>query len=229
MQLIAHAGLGWALAEAGKGDSRFRQVVFLSAILPDLDGLSLIFGLQAYATYHHFFTHSIPFAILFPLVGAAICRGQRMKTFAFALIGCASHLVSDYFLTGWSMALWYPFSATMISPEHSLTLDHPVNYLLAALAIIYMIYSSIRRKRTPFEVISAKLDQRLCNQFLGKKTLACHQCGRSTNERCSRCGLPICARHAPLNIKFIPLCKQCGHDRRQEASGKMGNTGSTGS
>ena len=49
MQVFAHAGIGWILAEAGRGDRRFRQVVFLASLLPDLDGLSLLFGPEAYS------------------------------------------------------------------------------------------------------------------------------------------------------------------------------------
>jgi membrane-bound metal-dependent hydrolase YbcI (DUF457 family) len=209
MQIFAHAGIGWVLAEAGRGDRRFRQVVFLSALLPDLDGLSLLFGLGAYGTYHERITHSIPFAILVSAIGAFLCRRYRLRAVVFTQLAFLSHLVGDYFLTGWPMALWFPFSQVEVLFQHALWLGHPVNHALSVLAVLVMAWMGWRFKRTPFEVFSEKLDTRVCNLLFREKTLSCFICGRPTNERCSHCGKPVCVRHTPLTLRSMPRCPEC--------------------
>jgi inner membrane protein len=209
MQVFAHAGIGWILAEAGRGDRRFRQAVFLAAVIPDIDGLSLLAGLEAYSTYHDRITHSVPFAVLVSLIGAAFCHRHRAKVVVFTQLAFFSHILGDYFLSGWPIALWFPFGRTEIMSAHALWLGHPVNHVLNAVSVACMIWMGWRFKRTPFEVVSASLDQRVCNLLFRRKTLSCNECGKPSNERCSTCGKPICVRHAPLSFGFAARCSRC--------------------
>jgi inner membrane protein len=209
MQLFAHAGIGWMLAEAGRGDRQFRQAVFLSALMPDVDSVSILFGLEAYGTYHHHATHSAAFVLLVSVVATAVCRGQRVKAFVFSLLAGLSHLLGDYLCTDWPMKLWYPFSSRDIVFDHALAFNNPLNHVIYFVCIAFIIYMSWRLKRTPFELISINMDRRICNLLCGEKTLSCGQCERPTNERCAQCGAPICVRHARLNLRFIPLCSKC--------------------
>ena len=211
MQVFAHAGIGWLLAEAGRGGRRFRQVVFLSAVAPDLDGLSLLFGLAAYGTYHDRVTHSVLFSLLVSLAGVALCRNERARAFIFTQCAFYLHVIGDYFLSGWPIALWFPFSHAVVISKHALWLGHPVNYVLSVLGLACMLWLSRRLKRTPFDVVSGPLDRRIVNFLFQRKTLSCAFCGRPANETCAQCGVPICVRHAPLTLRFVPRCPKCGN------------------
>jgi len=169
MQVFAHAGIGWILAEAGQGDRRFRQVVFLSSVLPDLDGISILFGIEAYGNYHDRITHSVPLAIIVSLIGAVLCRNYRFRTVVLTQLGFISHILGDYYLSGWPIVLWFPFSLEQIIFAHALWLGHPVNFLLSALAVACIVWMGWRYKRTPIEVLSVRLDRRICNMYFQRK------------------------------------------------------------
>lgn len=209
MHIFAHAGIGWILAETGRGDRRFRQAVFLSSLLPDLDGLTLLCGFEAYGIYHDRITHSIPFAIIVSVVACLLCRQYRSRSALFTQLAFFSHILGDYFLSGWPIALWFPFSRAEIESRHALWLGHPVNHLLNLVAVAIMVWMGWRFKRTPFEVLSVSLDRRICNLLFQAKRQSCAICGKPTNEKCVECGKAVCVRHAPLTFRFATTCSQC--------------------
>ena len=209
MYVFAHAGIGWILAEAGHGDRRFRQAVFLASLIPDIDGLSLLFGYQAYGNYHDRITHSIPFGVIVMMFAAIYCRKYRLKAMAFAALAYMSHLIGDFFLSGWPIALWYPFGRVEIESSNGIWLGHPINHILNAISVACLIWMGWRFKRTPFEVLSVNMDQRICNLLFRNKPLSCAYCGKKTNEQCTSCGKPVCSRHVPLALDFAVKCEQC--------------------
>jgi membrane-bound metal-dependent hydrolase YbcI (DUF457 family) len=212
MQIFAHAGIGWILAEAGRGDRRFRQAVFWSALLPDLDGFSLLLGVESYQCYHDRITHSIPFAVLVSALAAAFCRGYRLRAVVFTQLAFVSHILGDYFLSGWPIALWFPFSRAEILNTHALWLGHPVNHALSLLAVVCMAGMGWRLKRTPFEVFSAAFDARVCNLLFRPKPLSCAICGAPANEHCPTCGSAACLRHLPMAFRKKPQCTRCSKE-----------------
>ena len=218
MQVFAHAGIGWALAEAGMGDRCFRQAVFLSALLPDIDGLSLVFGVSAYVSYHDRLTHSIPFGLVVSAVAMAVCRKCSWKILVFTQLGFWSHIVGDYFFSGWPLALWFPFSRAEIENTRAFWLGHPVNHLLnfAAMGIVYLLGRKFIR--TPIEVFSVGFDRKVSNLLFKEKTLVCHCCNKATNERCLICGQPVCARHTVLSLDDNVKCTTCQEAGKQHDS-----------
>jgi hypothetical protein len=74
MNIFAHASVGWLLAEAGRGDPRFRRCVFFSAVLPDLDGFNYLFGSMDSLEQHHVWTHNLCFSLL--ISGLAMLYGR---------------------------------------------------------------------------------------------------------------------------------------------------------
>ena len=95
----------------------------LASMAPDLDVISSHFGL-AYgsAVGHHGITamghrglsHSLVFALIIALLGAASCRALRVRAltaFAFLFVATASHGVLDSFTNGGQgVAFLWPFS-----------------------------------------------------------------------------------------------------------------------
>ena len=137
----------------------------------------------------------------------------------FTQLAFLSHVAGDYFLTGWPIALWFPFSRAEVSFGHALWLGHPVNHALSILAVGGMVWMGWRRKRTPFEVFSENLDLRVCDLLFRRKTLSCSLCGRPTNELCPDCGKPVCVRHVPLTAGFVPRCLECARSAAERDHG----------
>lgn len=121
-----------------------------------------------------------------------------------------SHILGDYFLSGWPIALWFPFSRMEILNTNALWLGHPVNHALSLLAVACMAWMGWIFKRTPFEVFSASFDARVCNLLFRGKPLTCAICGAPANERCSACGNAACVRHWPLTVRGASRCTRCG-------------------
>ena len=60
----AHAGLGWGLAYVTQGNRCFRGVVVLASVIPDIDSISSLFGINTYIKYHHVPAHNFLFFLV---------------------------------------------------------------------------------------------------------------------------------------------------------------------
>ena len=209
MFIYTHAGVGWALAEAGKSDRRFRAAVFFASVLPDLDGLLYFFGQRLYTAYHHMWTHGLLFSVVVSLVAAWACKTSRLKTLVFTQLAFYSHYVGDYFFTQWGLYYFWPFSDKMFYFQHAVWLQHPLNYGLVGMAVLLVAALAVRYKRTPVEVISPALDERIVNMLFRRKNHCCHICGKKSNESCSSCGESVCLRHGTLDRHWSVTCSTC--------------------
>ena len=209
MHLEAHAGLGWLLAQVGNGGRRFRGAVLLAAVLPDLDAASYLFGPEVYIRYHHVLGHNLVFSLAVSAAAAGLCRGGRLKAFLFTQLAFYTHFFGDYFFTVYTLKYFYPFSQAEFLSEHALWLGHPLNTAFVCVGIALVFVLALWCKRTPIELLSPELDERLVNMFFRRRTLACSACGRKCNERCAPCGEPVCGRHGLLGRGFRVTCGRC--------------------
>ncbi len=161
----AHAGIGWLLAEAGKGDSMFRRWVFLAAVLPDTDGILMFFSINLYSIYHHVWTHNLLFSLLVSGIAVAFCRGLRWRAFLFTQIAFYAHYFGDYFFTLWPLHYFYPFSDITFFYRHGIPLYHPFNYWATIVLTGAVIILSLWLRRSPIEVFSPALDHRVMHPF----------------------------------------------------------------
>ena len=93
------------MACLGRADRSTRLWCVVASLAPDLDGLSLLFGLDAYARYHHLVLHNLLFGILVTLVSASWV-GLRPFSLGLVFLAFLSHLVGDYFGSGPGWGLW---------------------------------------------------------------------------------------------------------------------------
>lgn len=107
----------------------YKQImaVLVLANLPDFDFLpQLITGVR----YHHTFTHSLVFALLFCLAATAavvaLGWGTFFPTFSLCLVVYGSHVALDMFGGGQGVALWWPFSLQPV--RATAQVFPPVNY-----------------------------------------------------------------------------------------------------
>jgi membrane-bound metal-dependent hydrolase YbcI (DUF457 family) len=170
MWLVGHAQVGWFLARAGGLEERDRRLVTVAGVLPDLDAVTLLGGLDSYLGGHHVYLHNLSAAVVLPLAVAAFARRRAVTCFA-ALAAVLLHFLSDGFgllelrpLWPFSTALWWPNQARFAVAFAS---EVAVPFLLLAWSA-----AVFRRERVSvLESLSPRLDARLA-RFLARQAAA---------------------------------------------------------
>lgn len=158
MNPIVHAELSW-LVGARLPLRRDRVLVTLAGVLPDLDGLTLLAGEAAYATYHHVVTHGLPSA----LVCAAVLGwlGEKKRVVAvLAFVTFHLHLLCDLVGSGPGWPLWYlwPFSTHETMWDGQWNLASWQNTLIGLAATLAVLVCALPLGRTAVEVFSTRAD-----------------------------------------------------------------------
>lgn len=122
MTPIEHSILAFnlgALCRGTRGDRGFDWAVIVAALVPDVDGLSVVFGQTAYVRYHRTIAHSLPASVcLGVIVGLLMVRLWRAgprpaEAWLWACAGgafaAASHVLVDAFYP-WPLPLLAPFT-----------------------------------------------------------------------------------------------------------------------
>jgi len=83
----------------------------VTASAADLDGLSRLFGQNAYWDYHHRLGHNLVFGLVVCTIAAVYSRA-RLGVFLLYLALFHLHLVMDFFGSrpGWGIYYFWPFS-----------------------------------------------------------------------------------------------------------------------
>ncbi len=102
--------MSWLLAQ-GLPSRRDRIIVTCSGLIPDLDGLSLLAGLDAYGRYHHLLTHRYPAALGTLLIATALAH-QRVSVAILSAVAFHLHLLCDLAGNGpgWPIQYLWPTS-----------------------------------------------------------------------------------------------------------------------
>jgi hypothetical protein len=209
MNIEAHLACGWALAHmSGPETRRFRGLVTLAAIAPDIDTISYFWGIDAYSNYHHAFGHNVFFGLLVSAISVALLRRRPWKIFIFTQLAFATHYYGDYFFTRFPIKAYWPLYSHAYIYSYRIGLDHPINLWFSYLSLLLIALVGMRFKRTPVEFISPQLDHRLVNLFRNHP-LKCHICGRGANEHCLACKQSCCMRHGRLTRRFLVVCQSC--------------------
>ena len=208
-----HAGLGWVLGVLPpSSDRRLRAWCVAAAVLPDIDAGAMLFGIDAYARWHHKPGHNLFLGVLC-VAAAAVhfhARPPRLRWMAVGLVALAfaSHILTDMKLSGWEVYLLWPFSERGYGFQPILALGHPINLLLAGIFMTLPWLLAFWKPVTPLELISPRLDRIFLNAFR-KKPRNCAVCGASCNNLCDSCQQPACMKHARINWKFRIACPAC--------------------
>lgn len=94
MWVVGHGQVGWFLARGCGLEARDRKLVTVAAMLPDLDGLSILGGYDLYFRAHHVWLHSVFGALAFA-AGAAVLARRKAAVAGLAFLGVALHVLSD--------------------------------------------------------------------------------------------------------------------------------------
>lgn len=169
MHTPTHALLSWLCAELGPFERRDRALVFAAGVLPDLDGLSILGGVELYRRWHHVLLHNLAAALVVALALAAFAR-RRLWVFALALLAFHLHLICDYLGSAappgsapptdlvWSIPYLQPFSAYDFKNPYQWPLASWQNTAVTVAAILTILHIGARRGRSPVEVFSKRAD-----------------------------------------------------------------------
>lgn len=206
MHAECHFTLGWLLAHVGQSDRCLRNWCVAGAMLPDVDAVSYLFGIEAYARYHHTFGHTVWLGLAF--VSLASWRLRSWRASVLTTICFATHLLSDAWTTRWGLYLWWPLSWQDYSLPGGIDLVSPINTALVYVSFLLVVLMALIFRRTPLDIFSPALDAALMTT-LQRKDRHCHLCQRLCAQTCSSCGEAVCLRHAHLGKRFCLLCPVC--------------------
>jgi len=165
MHLQQHALVSWLIAEAGPGTMarRDRALVLLAGLAPDLDALTLLFGVEAYQKWHHLVLHNVAGAAGTVLVCAAFA-GQRPAVALLAAAAFHAHLVCDLLGSGgpdgsiWPIPYFAPFHMREYSYGGQWGLGSWQNVAIMVALVAAAVHLAKRRGRSIVEAISPRAD-----------------------------------------------------------------------
>ena len=138
-------------------------------------------------------------------------------TMLFAALGFASHWIGDYYLSGWPLMTFWPFSRAEQMHRPRIGLDSPINAAFSYKSLAFFVISTWWWRRTIFEPVWPAMD-RLLVGLTAPRTLQCAACDRKTGQRCSGCGEPVCLKHGRVTRRFAIQCERCAKEPQQKAS-----------
>jgi hypothetical protein len=161
MSPIVHAELSW-LCSQPLVHRRDRILVTVAGVLPDLDGLAILGGLDAYGRWHHRLTHGAIAAVLTVVLCSTLSQ-QRFKTPLLGAITFHLHLLCDLVGSGPGWAIWYlwPFRMDEWYWAGQWDLGSWQNGLIGMIATALCLLGAVWWRRTIVEVFSVRADQRV--------------------------------------------------------------------
>ena len=145
-----HGLIGYFAACALTKDKRLRALAFIAGMLPDLDGLAILFNMDLYYALHHELLHAPVYGLVFGAIAAVLMskffnlnRKQSFVCFLVFALAFALHAIVDVFFTNWPVKLLWPFS----QQEFSYPLLAGYNWLLV-IALIAMLAGQYLMKKT---------------------------------------------------------------------------------
>jgi len=211
MSPIGHLQYGWWFAHWGKFGRGERAAITLAGVGPDLDGLSLLAGGDAFHRYHHILFHNVG-AALAVLALAAGVFWRRPRVWMLVGFAFAMHVVEDYVTIGWDQLPLQPFNATVINLSHQLP-NWMVQGVFQVTAMVFIlgmtVWIYLRHRRTPLEIISPALDRLIVNYAVLPWKNRCATCGKRAHFCCAKCAHDFCAAHSKVSRSLEVRCQAC--------------------
>jgi inner membrane protein len=172
-----HALISWWTANVVPLTRRDRLVVFLAGILPDLDGLGMLYSRKAYLRYHHILCHNLLGCLVWTALAAAFAR-RRPACATLAFLGWHLHLACDYFGSGagngsaWPLPYLYPLVGKLSADDlvgpawywnpWQWPLNGWQNLIFSLMGLVGFVYIAVRLDRTWFEFVWPRMDRVFC-------------------------------------------------------------------
>jgi inner membrane protein len=158
MNPIVHAELSWLLAQ-GLRERRDRLLITCAGLAPDLDGLALLAGEEAYSRYHHVLFHGYVGALVTVGVCAFLAR-RRMAVALLAAVAFHGHLLCDLAGSGpgWPIHYFWPTDMKPWSWSGQWNLASWQNSLIGLAATLACLACALPFGRTLVEAFSPRWD-----------------------------------------------------------------------
>jgi inner membrane protein len=169
-----HFLIGWHLARRVTPDIRARRWIGWAGVVPDLDGIGLLVDVATqrsnfYQTWHHLTGHNVFAGLLVAVLAGGFCRSVRISIAAG--VSFHLHLIADLISgrgpdgSGWPILYFWPFSRQEWQWAGQWRLDAWPNTAVFVGLLIWTVLSTRRIGRSPLEMISTGLDQRVVAAF----------------------------------------------------------------
>jgi inner membrane protein len=156
---VVHAELSWLAAQV-LAERRDRRLVVLAGLAPDLDGLSVLAGVESYGRWHHVLTHGVLAALVVTLACVLLAR-RRLATALLAFAAFHLHLVCDLAGSGvgWSITYLWPWSRAEWLWSGAWELNAWPNLVIGTITALACFAAALPLGRTITEVVSARWDE----------------------------------------------------------------------
>ncbi len=163
MHIPIHIMSGWCIGNLPPLTPRSRFFCMVAATICDVDGISYLFGQQAWWDYHHTFGHNLAFGVIVAVVLALLSRTAMLLHFVLYLALFHLHLLMDYYGSGigWGIAYFWPFRRGQYVNPHAWAFYSWQNISVAAVLLIWTIAIARLCRRTPLEWVMPNLDRQL--------------------------------------------------------------------
>jgi hypothetical protein len=157
---IVHAEVSWLMAQ-GLSSRRDRLIVTAAGVVPDLDGLSLLLGEDAYGRWHHVLTHGLVAGV--SVAAVALVATRRFALAALVLAAFHLHLLCDLAGSGpqWPIVYLFPFSRAELMWSGQWNLASWQNSVIGLAATLACLACALWTGRTPVELFSVKTDAKV--------------------------------------------------------------------
>jgi hypothetical protein len=159
------------VANVAKLNKRERALVTLAGVVPDVDGMGVIWdfvsgsgNFEFYQRYHHVFGHNIFFCLLVSIFGLLL-GARKWLVAALMFVSFHLHLLGD--IVGargqgddfWAVPYFWPLSTRDYYWSGQWPLNGWQNFVITGVLMGVTFYWAWRRGFSPIEMISLKVDQ----------------------------------------------------------------------
>jgi inner membrane protein len=149
LHFLTHIGLSWMVANVGPASRRDRWLIVLAGILPDLDGIGILWSERAYEAAHRAAGHGLPFALVLIAI-TVLCAHSPWATSALAALSFHLHLLLDVVGTGGlPIRYLWPFTDWGWSYSGHWVLASWPNAVVMGLTLLGVLLIGWRSRRTP--------------------------------------------------------------------------------
>ena len=172
MSPLTHFLLGWSVAGTDTSlTPRERAAVTLAGVVPDIDGMGVIWDLISrsgnfdfYQRYHHVFGHNLFFGLLVAAWGLLFGVRKRLVA-ALMFVSFNLHLLGD--LLGargqgddfWAVPYFWALSARDYYWSGQWPLNGWQNFVITGVLLSLIFYLAVKRGYSPVEMVSTRADQ----------------------------------------------------------------------
>lgn len=136
--------LSWLVGHRLKARADRRAVAW-AGVAADLDGLSILAGIEAYGRWHHVLTHGLVAGLLISLAAASYAK-NRLTVWWLGLGAFHLHLLCDFLGSGldWPIQYFWPFSDILYHTPYGWELDAWQNWIVAIALLLVCGWIAVR-------------------------------------------------------------------------------------